>query len=149
MDYFSNEQVFRLKTFKNEQERTKTSKIMVNLSSRFAKYFRSRGETRYAFAKRVGISPSTIDNYLQGDRVPNADVLTKLFASDPRLSPLWFFSDDETLPMYLDEEKPVEGTLTDEVSLARLRALEEENQNLKEQLKDKDKIIKMLLDKVN
>ena len=122
---------------------------MVNLSSRFVKYFRSRGETRYAFAKRVGISPSTIDNYLQGDRVPNADVLTKLFASDPRLSPLWFFSDDETLPMYLDEEKPVEGTLTDEASLARLRALEEENQNLKEQLKDKDKIIKMLLDKVN
>lgn len=122
---------------------------MVNLSSRFVKYFRSRGETRYAFAKRVGISPSTIDNYLQGDRVPNADVLTKLFASDPRLSPLWFFSDDETLPMYLDEEKPVEGTLTDDESLARLRALEEENQNLKEQLKDKDKIIKMLLDKVN
>lgn len=122
---------------------------MVNLSSRFVKYFRSRGETRYAFAKRVGISPSTIDNYLQGDRVPNADVLTKLFASDPRLSPLWFFSDDETLPMYLDEEKPAEGMLTDEASLARLRALEEENQNLKEQLKDKDKIIKMLLDKVN
>ena len=122
---------------------------MVNLSSRFVKYFRSRGETRYAFAKRVGISPSTIDNYLQGDRVPNADVLTKLFASDPRLSPLWFFSDDETLPMYLDEEKPTEDTLTDEASLARLRALEEENQSLKEQLKDKDKIIKMLLDKVN
>lgn len=122
---------------------------MVNLSSRFVKYFRSRGETRYAFAKRVGISPSTIDNYLQGDRVPNADVLTKLFASDPRLSPLWFFSDDETLPMYLDEEKPAEGMLTDEASLTRLRALEEENQNLKEQLKDKDKIIKMLLDKVN
>lgn len=122
---------------------------MVNLSSRFVKYFRSRGETRYAFAKRVGISPSTIDNYLQGDRVPNADVLTKLFASDPRLSPLWFFSDDETLPMYLDEEKPAEGALTDDESLARLRALEEENQNLKEQLKDKDKIIKMLLDKVN
>ena len=122
---------------------------MVNLSSRFVKYFRSRGETRYAFAKRVGISPSTIDNYLQGDRVPNADVLTKLFASDPRLSPLWFFSDDETLPMYLDEEKPSEETLTDEASLARLHELEEENQNLKEQLKDKDKIIKMLLDKVN
>ena len=122
---------------------------MVNLSSRFAKYFRSRGETRYAFAKRVGISPSTIDNYLQGDRVPNADVLTKLFASDPRLSPLWFFSDDDTLPMLLDEEKPAEGTLTDEVSMARLRELEQENQNLKEQLKDKDKIIKMLLDKVN
>ena len=122
---------------------------MVNLSSRFVKYFRSRGETRYAFAKRVGISPSTIDNYLQGDRVPNADVLTKLFASDPRLSPLWSFSDDETLPMYLDEEKPSEETLTDEASLARLHALEEENQNLKEQLKDKDKIIKMLLDKVN
>lgn len=122
---------------------------MVNLSSRFAKYFRSRGETRYAFAKRVGISPSTIDNYLQGDRVPNAEVLTKLFASDPRLSPLWFFSDDETLPMYLDEEKPAEEMLTDDVSLARLRALEEENHSLKEQLKDKDKIIKMLLDKVN
>ena len=122
---------------------------MVNLSSRFVKYFRSRGETRYAFAKRVGISPSTIDKYLQGDRVANADVLTKLFAFDLRLSPLWFFSDDETLPMYLDEEKPSEETLTDEASLARLHALEEENQNLKEQLKDKDKIIKMLLDKVN
>ena len=122
---------------------------MVNLSSRFVKYFRSRGETRYAFAKRVGISPSTIDNYLQGDRVPNADVLTKLFASDPKLSPLWFFSDDDNIPMLLDEEKPAEGTLTDEASLARLHELEEENQNLKEQLKDKDKIIKMLLDKVN
>ena len=122
---------------------------MVNLSSRFANYFKSKGETRYAFAKRVGISPSTIDNYLQGDRTPNADVLTKLFASDPRLSPLWFFSDDENIPMYLDEEKPAEETLTDEASLARLHALEEENQNLKEQLKDKDKIIKMLLDKVN
>ena len=122
---------------------------MVNLSSRFVKYFRSRGETRYAFAKRVGISPSTVDNYTQGERTPNAEVLTKLFASDPRLSPLWFFSDDETLPMYLDEEKPAEETLTDVESLARLRALEEENRNLKEQLKDKDKIIKMLLDKVN
>ena len=122
---------------------------MVNLSSRFVKYFRSRGETRYAFAKRVGISPSTIDNYLQGDRVPNADVLTKLFASDPKLSPLWFFSEDDNIPMVLDEEKPAEETLTDEASLARLHELEEENQNLKEQLKDKDKIIKMLLDKVN
>ena len=122
---------------------------MVNLSSRFVKYFSSRGETRYAFAKRVGISPSTIDNYLQGDRVPNADVLTKLFASDPKLSPLWFFSDDDNIPMLLDEEKPAEETLTDEASLARLHELEEENQNLKEQLKDKDKIIKMLLDKVN
>lgn len=122
---------------------------MVNLSSRFAIYFKSKGETRYAFAKRVGISPSTIDNYLQGDRVPNADVLTKLFSSDPRLSPLWFFSDDDTLPMYLDEEKPVEEPIADTDTLARLRALEEENQSLKEQIKDKDKIIKMLLDKVN
>jgi len=126
---------------------------MVNLQSRFAIYFKSKGETRYAFGKRVGISPSTIDNYLQGDRVPNADVLTKIFDSDPKLSPLWFFTDRDDVPMYLDEPTPAQSSKNEQETIkeleARLSALESENNSLKEQLKDKDKIIKVLIDKVD
>lgn len=97
---------------------------MAKLTEKFITYFRKSGLNRNAFAKKVGISPSTVDNYLQGDRVPSVEVISKLFEYDPDLSPMWFFKDEGE--MLISETMKPEGEETQEEETQEEKPLEVE-----------------------
>ena len=109
------------------------------INVRILQFLKNVGLNRSKLADMLGMNKSTLISQMNGNRGISLEVLTKIFDAFPILNKDWVFTGQGKMTLVPDE-----GAEADTAYLAKMRSLQNEIQELRIKLREKDAQIDVL-----